>query len=321
MVKVSVIVPIYQVESYLEKCLDSIVHQTLKEIEIILVDDGSMDSSSEIAKSYQKKDKRILYIKQENQGLSGARNTGLTKAKGEYVAFIDSDDYIEKNMLDEMYQLAKRKNLDLVECDFYWEYPNKKRIDHRNYHDDYFHQIRVVSWNKLYKREIIEKEKLSFYLGLRYEDIGFTYQFLPFVKSYGCVDKPLYHYLQRTLSITSVQNERVKEIFIILTKVLDFYKEKGLYDKYKVELEYLFLHVILGRSSYRISQIKEKKLRKSILKEGWNLLNQEFPNWKENLYLKEKKDKMHMYFRHLTYSRYLISNVILRYFGKKIIKE
>jgi len=167
MVKVSVIVPIYQVESYLVKCLDSLVHQTLKEIEIILIDDGSMDLSSEIAQSYQKKDRRISYFRQENQGLSGARNTGLKKAKGEYVAFIDSDDYVEMDMLELMYQKAKEGNLDLVECDFYWEYVDKKRIDSASYLDDYFHQIRVVSWNKLYKRSIIEKEKLQFYVGLQ----------------------------------------------------------------------------------------------------------------------------------------------------------
>ena len=131
MPKVSIIVPIYNVEMYIEKCLETLVNQTLKDIEIILVNDGSKDSSAEIAKKYlEKYPEKIIYLEKENGGLSDSRNYGLPHAKGEYIAFLDSDDYVEENMYEEMYELAKKEDSDMVQCNFYWEYPdkNKKKI-------------------------------------------------------------------------------------------------------------------------------------------------------------------------------------------------
>ena len=130
MYKVSVIVPIYNVEKYIKKCLNSLVNQTLQEIQIILVNDGSKDKSGEIAKEYAQMYKnKILYLEKENGGLSDARNYGIPYAEGEYIAFIDSDDYIDENAYEEMYDKAKKENSDYVECDFIWEYPNKNKID------------------------------------------------------------------------------------------------------------------------------------------------------------------------------------------------
>ena len=119
MVKVSVIVPVYNVYDYLGKCLDSLVNQTLKDIEIIVVNDGSPDNSEEIIDIYKKKYKCIKAYKKENGGLSDARNYGIKRAQGEYIAFIDSDDYVDTQMLEKMYQKAKKDNLDIVVCDVY----------------------------------------------------------------------------------------------------------------------------------------------------------------------------------------------------------
>ena len=132
MPKVSVIVPIYNVEDYIEQCLETLVNQTLEEIEIILVNDGSKDNSEKIAKQYKEKyPNKITYLEKENGGLSDARNFGIPYAKGEYIAFLDSDDYVELIMYEEMYKIAKKEDSDIVECDFYWEYPNKTK--YRNY--------------------------------------------------------------------------------------------------------------------------------------------------------------------------------------------
>jgi len=116
-VKVSVIVPVYNVELYLEKCLDSLVNQTLKEIEIIVVNDGSPDNSQEIIDKYAKEYKNIKAYKKKNGGLSDARNYGIKKASGEYIAFIDSDDYVRLDMYEKMYNKAKSGNFDMVVCD------------------------------------------------------------------------------------------------------------------------------------------------------------------------------------------------------------
>ena len=121
MPKVSVIVPFYNVEKYIEKCLNSLVNQSLEEIEIILVNDGSQDSSKEKAKEIEKKfPNKIKYYEKANGGLGDARNFGIKYATGEYIAFLDSDDYVEPTMYEEMYEKAKQENADMVECDFWW---------------------------------------------------------------------------------------------------------------------------------------------------------------------------------------------------------
>ena len=130
MPKVSVIVPCYNVEKYIRKCAETLVNQTLDDIEIIFVNDGSTDGTDEIIKEYKKNyPKKVVHLEKENGGLSDARNFALPFAKGEYIAFVDSDDYVELNMYQEMYDIAKKENSDMVECNFIWEYPNKKKID------------------------------------------------------------------------------------------------------------------------------------------------------------------------------------------------
>ena len=121
MIKVSIIVPFYDVENYIETCLQSLVNQTLQDIEILLVNDGSKDGSEKIAKQFvENYPDKIIYLEKENGGLSDARNYAIPYAKGEYIAFLDSDDYIEPNMYEEMYTKAKEEDLDYVECDFLW---------------------------------------------------------------------------------------------------------------------------------------------------------------------------------------------------------
>ena len=130
MPNVSVIVPFYNVEGYIEKCLETLVSQTLEDIEIILVNDGSKDKSIEIVNKFLKMyPEKLVYLEKENGGLSDARNYAINYAKGEYIAFLDSDDYVEKDMYEKMYELAKKENSDMVECNFYWEYPNKIKED------------------------------------------------------------------------------------------------------------------------------------------------------------------------------------------------
>ena len=128
--KVSVIIPVYNVENYIEKCLESVINQTIDEIEIIVVNDGSTDLSKERINKYLNKYKdKIKYLEKENGGLSSARNYGMKFATGEYIAFLDGDDYIELDAYQKMYEKAKEENADMVECDFLWEYPKKVKRD------------------------------------------------------------------------------------------------------------------------------------------------------------------------------------------------
>jgi len=294
MPKVSVIVPVYNVEKYIDKCLNSLVNQTLQDIEIIIVNDGTQDKSIEIVENFLTKyHSKIKYFEKKNGGLSSARNYGLEYAIGEYVAFLDSDDYVEKNMYEEMYNLAKKENADMVECDFIWEWEYGKKIfdKRRNYKTrkrdsiiksktnkmeeeiinaekkEMLKKPRVVAWNKIYKRDLINKTKLRFPEGLIYEDVEFFYKLMPHLKKISYINKYFVHYIQREDSISNNQTEKTGDIFKILDNIFDYYKEKRIFNKYKKELKYMSRRILIGSSMKRILKIKNTHTkRKMILK-------------------------------------------------------
>lgn len=315
MPKVSVIVPIYNVEKYLEKCINSLLSQTLEDIQIILVNDGSKDNSGNIAKEYEKNNKdRVIYVEKENGGLSDARNYGLKYATGDFIAFLDSDDYIEKNAYEKMYNKAIEENADYVECDFIWEFPNKIRVDKQYPYKnkkEMLSFVRVVAWNKLIKRHLIIDNNLEFPKGLRYEDVEFTYKLIPFINKFAYVDKSFIHYVQREGSIANVQNERTAEIFTVLDNVIEFYKKNNIYEKYRDELEYNYARYLLCSSLKRMCKIKDKTIREKLLTESWERLNLNFPNWKENVILKTVNIGKNKYMRTVNKSTYKIYSKIL----------
>ena len=313
MAKVSVIVPIYNVEKYLPKCLDSLINQTLDDIEIILVNDGSTDNSGNIAKEYKAKyNDKFIYLEKENGGLSDARNFGIPYAKGEYIAFLDSDDYIEEDAYEKMYEKVKKEDADYIECDFIWEYPNKQIIDKRIEYinkKDMVAKVRVVAWNKLIKRELIIKNNITFPKGLRYEDIEFTYKLIPFLQKVSYIDKPFVHYVQRNNSIANVQNEKTADIFIILDNVEKYYKEKNLYDEYKEQIEYNYARYLLCSSLKRMCKVGDKAKRKELIKKSWEKLNSKYPKWHKNNILKSMHTGKSLYMRtvnNITYKIYTI---------------
>ena len=315
MPKVSVIVPIYNVEGYIEKCLETLVNQTLDDIEIILVNDGSKDNSALIAKKYlEKYPEKIVYLEKENGGLSDARNYGMPYAKGEYIAFLDSDDYVEKDMYEKMYEIAKKENSDMVECDFYWEYPDKKKEDIGKIYsgkNEMLEKIRVVAWNKLIKREILEKTKIQFPKGYRYEDVEFTYKLIPYLEKVSFLKKPCIHYMQRQGSISNTQNERTKEIFDVLEHVIDYYKQNNFYEKYKNELEYVYIRYAFCSSLLRIVKIEDENIQEQLLQTTWENVNTKFPNWKKNPILKKNTSLKDLYLKTINKTTYKIYCTIL----------
>ncbi len=316
MPKVSVIVPVYNVEKYIKNCLESLVNQTLKDIEIIIVNDGSTDSSKSIIDEYIEKYDNIVYLEKENGGLSDARNYGLNYAKGEYVAFLDSDDYVDISIYEKMYNKAIAENSDYVECDFYWAYPKKiknsfsklendnsytnlKKANHYSklkLDNGYIYKNkkemmtygRVVAWNKLIKREIITEK---FPVSLNYEDVEFFYKLIPNINKFSFVKEPLVYYIQRENSIVNKQDYRTGQIFNVFNNVFDYYKKNDLYDEYKDELEYTYTRILLCSSLKRMAKIKDKVARERLIDETWQNLNTKFPNWKKNSILSRKSGK------------------------------
>ena len=209
---------------------------------------------------------------------------------GEFIAFLDSDDYVDLTIYEKMYNKAKAEESDMVECDFIWEYPNKRKNDVGHIYlnkKEAIEKARVVAWNKLIKTEIIKKQNLQFPVGLRYEDVEFFYKLVPYLNKISFVKKSLVHYVQRENSIVNTQNIRTKEIFTVLENVITYYKKIGIYEEYKQELEYIYARFLLCSSLKRMCKIKDKTQRKELLKETWDNINKNFPNWKKNKILKK----------------------------------
>lgn len=208
---ISVIIPIYKVEKYIVRCVESIVNQTYTNLEIILVDDGSPDNCPQICDDYAEKDNRIKVVHKENGGLSDARNAGMKVATGDYISFIDSDDYVSLEMYQDMINAAINNKADIVECNVNYDYNG--RIEKYNddkyavYNDNYsvmeayikHYHIKTVVWNKLYERKLLND--IEFEFGKYNEDEFFTYKVLAKVSSYVHLDKYYYYYFQRSDSI------------------------------------------------------------------------------------------------------------------------
>ena len=312
MTKISVIVPVYNTEKYLEKCLDSLLRQTLEGIEIIVVNDGSKDGSKKIIDDYAKKYRNIEAYHLPNGGVSKARNFGLAKAKGEYIAFLDSDDYVDENLYEKMYDKAIKDEVDVCECDYIWEFPNKKRYDYLNEKIHPLLAVRAVVWNRLYRRDFLLQNKLTFHEGVYYEDVEFCYEFFPYVKTFAYVKDVYVHYVQRENSITSNRTEKLRDIYKVLDSTIEYYKEHHFYEKYKNELEYIYMRYIFGSSFLRLVKIPDKKRRKEMLEESYQKLLSTYPNYKKNSHLKEG-GKKNLYFRSINRFTFPIYGFVFSY--------
>ena len=264
--KISVIIPVYNVEKYLNQCLDSVINQNFSDMEIICVNDGSTDSSLDILESYAEKDNRINIINQKNCGLGCARNVGLANALGDYILFLDSDDFLSENCLNELYLNAINNDSDLIIFKYYKyddvneEYyqvgvPIDTLVDDVDYNNFTFtyeimkHHVMnsyISAWARLYKKEFLDKHDFSFQTGIAYEDVLFQ------IKSFLLADSmsffPINVYTYRISNPNSLMHDSSKifDIIIVLNSVEKFLKEYSFFD----EFEYEFLR-------FRIRQLSQ----------------------------------------------------------------
>lgn len=236
--KFSIIVPIYNVETYLSECLESLINQTYSNIEVIAVNDGSTDSSPLILEKYAKTDSRIVVINQANKGLSEARNAGLSIATGNYVLFVDSDDYISTSLCQSAYQFIKvNGEIDLIQyvrkrftLNYTCDDPIIIDVNRNVYEGKEWLEKSIIggtfygsSCNKIYKRSLIEKHNLRFYPNILYEDTMFVVQMSCFAKSVGLLPTEFYFYrFDRNGSIINTISERDKDILISVSKIEKF---------------------------------------------------------------------------------------------------
>mgnify|MGYP002574599501 FL=1 len=210
---ISVIVPVYKVEKYLEKCIESIIKQTYTNLQIILVDDGSPDNCGKICDEYAKKDLRIEVIHKANGGLSDARNVGISKAKGRYIGFVDSDDYIKEDMYEILLNLIKKYDADVSICNLYDVIDGNECIRNKENGIREYSRLDILkevlldkniqsyAWNKLYEKELFDEIKYP--IGKKYEDIGTTFYLFEKCNKIVVTSEPEYYYLKRADSLVN----------------------------------------------------------------------------------------------------------------------
>lgn len=284
---ISIIVPIYNAEKYIAKCVDSLVNQTKKELEFILINDGSTDNTEEIIKTY--KDKRIKYYKNKNQGIGKTRNFGISKSTGKYIMFLDSDDYLSKNACQKMYEKILESNSDLVICDFYKVYDSGKTEEVKlpNFSEtslkgkpSIINEINLAPWNKIYKRELIIKNKIKFIENLKYEDAPFVIEALSKAKKISKLNESLNYYVIHGNSETTVRDKRCFDIL----KIVDIIRRNTKDKKYlKEEVDKLTVKIITNYTVQQRNQ-KKKEVGMKFIDEAFIYLKREVPDYRNNKY-------------------------------------
>ena len=309
MVDVSVIIPVYNVEKYIKRCLDSLVNQTLENIEFILVDDGSPDGSAEIIKEYADKfPNKIVYLYQDNAGQGAARNAGYRIAKGKYIGYVDSDDYVDTNMFKKLYDKAKEDNSDMVICGCY-------NVDEETGHmvsdcNQDIHKLdienaifgKMAVWNKLYRRELIEG--IEFRSKVWYEDLDFTIRAISKAQKISFLNEPLYYYVVRFGSTMNNNNcERNLEIL----DAFETLKKEIVSKKYNEVIECLAVDHILIAASVRVLKSNANKNKKQELLEKLRLyLEINYPDYKNNKYLKSLPGRRKIIYYLLNHKMYRV---------------
>lgn len=257
MAMVSVIIPVYNVEKYLSRCLDTILAQSFgDDLEIICVDDSSTDSSPEILEAYAKYDSRIKIINKANGGLSSTRNVGISVSKGEYILFVDSDDWISTNTIEVLYKNAVQNNSDIVLFAYvkansdlspktFMGVPECQSLGNFNAEtlsENFLKFLPVSTWCKFYRADFLKNNNITFYENIIYEDVPFWAEVFTQAKVISYVNEPLYFYREnREGQITSKNDESVFDIIKCYEIVENVYKKHDLWEKYKHSIQMLLM--------------------------------------------------------------------------------
>jgi len=258
MERISIVIPVYNVEQYLAKCLDSLLAQTNKDFKVIVVNDGSKDGCQNIIDEYVKKyPKFINGYQKENGGLSDARNYGMQYVDTEFVLFIDSDDFVEPNLVEKVLGQVENE-VDMVVFDYnqYYEKEDKKVVIHnglpegRNYsikeNPEIMVTIKNAAWNKLYRTSLFKENYIEYPKGYRYEDLGTTFKLLLHTRTIRFLNIPLVNYLvDRSGNITTTYDKKVYDILAMVKENNDYYRQNGCFPTYYEELKYITIRNIL----------------------------------------------------------------------------
>ena len=298
---VSIIVPVYNVERYLPKCLESLKNQTYETIEIIIVDDGSTDDSGKICDDFAKEEKRARVFHKKNGGLSSARNYGIKKAKGEYVCLVDSDDYVKTEFVERMLNSVSNEKIDVVVCGYNGSAPRPVTLTGREATIKLLtrqENLDIIAWNKMYKRELFDS--VSYPKGMNYEDNLTTYKLLSKARRVAYIGESLYEYVERGESITnkSKKEEKLKYREKAAQEAIEYFKGD---DDLKAAAEISMLTAKIALIDFAVSceigkqfldedikwvnDNKNKILKNKFLNQKLRLYITLITNWKAKLYI------------------------------------
>lgn len=319
MTKLSVIIPVYNVEKYVEKCLDSVIYPELSDYEIIIVNDGSTDSSPEICIGYEKKYPGLIkLITTVNGGLGTARDVGIDAASGEYILFLDSDDFLSPNALPEMYEYLK-ESFDILFFDIrsvnedgrLLKYINGCKIEGEFTLETFPELLFEMpsAWNKIYRRSLFTENRIYYPGRVWYEDMYVTPRLYTLAEKMLSVHKPWHNYLQRAGSITNNRNtSRNLEIIPAVNSMLDAFRNAGLYEKYFSQLEYSAFYNQVITSIARVNLADRKSDVQNRLFEDFK---SKFPDYLRNSYVRNMGMKYKLIHFCIRTKNYLLLNIIM----------
>lgn len=312
---ISVIVPIYNVEGYLEECVKSLLRQDINEYEILLVNDGSVDRSGEIALELSSRNANVRYLEKKNGGLSDARNYGLKHAQGKYVLFIDSDDFIKENCLGTLLSKIEDEQLDILVFNYVIYFNDSRQNEVKCMKNSSVEEYILGSTNavnKLIRRSLLIDNEFEFPKGIWYEDLAVIPGLVKYTNKIGYINEAYYFYRMREQSI--MRQKEYDPRFMDIIKSLDIL-QLDLKDDYPFELEYLaILHVMYG-SSLRLLKVRHYDETRECVA----YISNKYPNWKENLYF-IKKEKLFRLFCDLLYKeKYFTCRILLK--AKEVVRD
>lgn len=320
--KVSVIVPVYNVEKYLRKCLNSLVNQTMKNIEIIIVNDGSPDNSEEIIREYKKKyPEKIKVLNQVNQGLSGARNNGLQLATAKYIMFVDSDDYLCEDAVEKVYNKIITEEADFLVFgnNVVDESDNilSTTFPCENKYESTVEKIifgNMCAWNKIYKKSFIENNKINFRVNVWYEDLDYSFKTFVKANKIAFLEENLYNYLIRENSIMSNQKaDKNLEIIDALDEIIAYAKNNHVLKKHYDMIEFLCIYHIYICAVTRVINMNIKyKHKKKLIDKFIKYTKKNFPKYKNNKYLTKLSFSKKMVFNLIWFKQFWLIKVLFK---------
>lgn len=311
MIKYTIIVPFYNVKDYIKECAKSIYNQTYKDFEVYFVDDGSPDETRDVLEKYLKiiSDKRFKILTKKNGGQGSARNYGLKKAKGKYILFLDSDDFIHKTCLEEVDKVLSTKDLDILIFNFFTYFDKNYYYETKgllNYSDQLIKNAIIsppAPWNKIYNRDFLLKTKVEFPEKIWYEDLATFPRIVPKTTKIGYLNKPLHYYRQRQGSVMNSINNKMFDMYKVLDIIYNYYVDNEILKEYYYEIERIFIYncfFLINKLS--LTNNKDKlQLQKEVLE----YLNNHFEHWYKNPYLEKERMKTKIHIKIMKYKNIL----------------